>query len=100
MTCKILKEKPEQEIHAFANDFVRTLFYNQQTEKNELKGFLLGLLEQDTDVQLVDSQQKDWGELIQQRSTPWAKRLQLLGEHPELLPSGRGGYLGLRTHWL
>ena len=27
-TCKILKDKPEQEIKAFANDFVRTLFYN------------------------------------------------------------------------
>jgi len=79
-TCKILKEKPEAELHAFANDFVRTLFYNQQTEKNELKGFLLGLLENDKDAEVpyVENSQKDWGELISQRATPWAKRLQLL----------------------
>lgn len=77
-TCKILKDKPEAEIHAFANDFVRTLFGNLQSEKNELKGFLLGLLEQDRDVAFVDTQQKEWGELITQRATPWAKRLQLI----------------------
>jgi hypothetical protein len=28
-SCKILKDKPEKEIQAFANDFVRTLFYSQ-----------------------------------------------------------------------
>ena len=27
-TCKILKDKPEMEIKAFANDFVRTLFFS------------------------------------------------------------------------
>ena len=77
-TCKILKDKSETEIHAFANDFVRTLFFNQQTEKNELKGFLLGLLEQDIEVPFVENSQKDWGDLISQRASPWAKRLQLL----------------------
>jgi len=30
---------------AFANDFVRTLFDNLQTEKNELKQFLINLIE-------------------------------------------------------
>ena len=45
-TCKILKDKPEIEIKAFSNDFVRTLFFNQQSEKNELKGFLLSLLDE------------------------------------------------------
>ncbi len=63
-TCKILKDKPEREIQAFANDFVRTLFYNQQTEKNELKGFLLSLLESDPDAPFVENHQRDWGEQI------------------------------------
>jgi hypothetical protein len=40
------------------------LFNLQQQEKNELKGFLLGLLEQDADVAYVDNPQKDWGDQI------------------------------------
>ena len=62
---------------AFAQDFVRTLFANLQTEKNELKIFLLSLLSPNDEV-FVKCQAKDWGESIQARATPWAKRLQLL----------------------
>ena len=43
-SCKMISEKPMRNIRAFSNDFVRTLFENLQTEKNELKGFLLHLL--------------------------------------------------------
>ena len=43
-TCKIIAERPVSEVRAFANDFVRTLFENVQTEKNELKAFLLHLI--------------------------------------------------------
>ena len=65
---------------AYANDFIRTLFENLQTEKNELKSFLIDLISQSTSKHsasevFVESDPKDWGELIQQRSTPWAKRL-------------------------
>jgi len=70
-TCKILIEKPEAEMRAFANDFVRTLFENLITEKNELKGFLLNLIEKSSPF--VHNPSKDWGELM--RATPWAKRL-------------------------
>ena len=76
-TCRVLVEKSEAELRAFANDFVRTLFENLQTEKNELKGFLLYLVQIDGQAQFVHNPSKDWGELM--RATPWAKRLQLLG---------------------
>ena len=38
----------------------------------------MSLLDEKDPCPYVDSQQKDWGELISQRATPWAKRLQLL----------------------
>ena len=44
--CKILKDKSDAEMKAFANDFVRSLFENLQTEKNELKSFLLNLIDE------------------------------------------------------
>ena len=73
----MLAEKPEAELRAFATDFVRTLFENLQTEKNELKGFLINLIDVETVAKpFVHNPPKDWGELS--RATPWAKRLQLL----------------------
>jgi hypothetical protein len=45
-SCKILKDKPDHEMKSFADDFVRTLFDNLQTEKNELKSFLIDLINQ------------------------------------------------------
>ena len=76
--CKILQDKDDPEMKAFANDFVRALFENLQTEKNELKNFLLNLIDEKDDDNYVQCPPKDWGELIAQRATPWAKRLQLL----------------------
>lgn len=75
---KILKDKPDIEMKAFANDFIRTLFEFLQTEKNELKNFLINLIDEKPDDPFVQSLPKEWGELISQRATPWAKRLQLL----------------------
>ena len=66
---------------AFANDFLRTLYdnlQNEKIEKNELRGFLVNVIEEKPDEPFVQSQAKDWGEQIGQRSAPWAKRLQLL----------------------
>ena len=76
--CKILKDKEDKEMKAFTNDFVRSLFENLQTEKNELKSFLINLIDEDDGDFHVQSPPKDWGELIAARATPWAKRLQLL----------------------
>lgn len=47
--CKILKEKPDIEMKAFANDFLRTLYdnlINEKNEKNELRAFLVGLIDE------------------------------------------------------
>jgi hypothetical protein len=43
-TCKILQNKASQELQAHSEDFVRTLFFNLQTDKTELKLFLMSLL--------------------------------------------------------
>lgn len=56
---------------------MRTLFEHLQTEKNELKGFLMHLIQLENSLEpFVHNPPKDWGELM--RATPWAKRLQLL----------------------
>ena len=47
--CKILQDKTDPEMKAFANDFVRSLFENLQTEKNELKNFLINLIDETED---------------------------------------------------
>ncbi len=44
--CKIIKDKSDQEMKAFANDFIRTLFEFVQNEKNELKNFLINLIDE------------------------------------------------------
>lgn len=48
-TCKILKDKPDIEMKAFANDFLRTLYdqlINEKNEKNELRGFIMNTIEE------------------------------------------------------
>ena len=74
-TCKILKNKTDVEMKAHANDFVGTLYEHLQTEKNELKGFLMNLIEDSAQDPFVHNPAKEWGEVISQRATPWGKRL-------------------------
>ncbi len=80
-TCKILKDKPDIEMKAFANDFLRTLYdqlINEKNEKNELRGFIMNTIEELPEDPYVQSNTKDWGEQIGQRAAPWTKRMQLL----------------------
>jgi hypothetical protein len=47
--CKILKEKNDIEMKAFANDFLRTLYdylQGEKAENNELRGFLINVIEE------------------------------------------------------
>ena len=44
--CKILKDKSDTELKAFSNDFIRTLYEFLQNEKNELKNFLINLIDE------------------------------------------------------
>lgn len=53
--CKILKDKSDVEMKAFANDFIRTLFEFLQNEKNELKSFLINLIEERPEDPFVQS---------------------------------------------
>lgn len=53
-----------QELQAYSEDFVRTLFFNLQTEKHELKLFLISLLTGEPS-RAVKACQKDWGDAIQ-----------------------------------
>lgn len=52
---KILKDKGDIEMKAFANDFIRTLFEYVQNEKNELKNFLIGLIDEKPEDPFVQS---------------------------------------------
>jgi hypothetical protein len=63
---------------AFSNDFIRTLIEILQSDKSDLKNFLINLIEEEHDDPFVQSQPKDWGDQINQRAIPWAKRLYLL----------------------
>jgi hypothetical protein len=62
-TDKILSNKPAAELQAYAEDFVRTLFFNLQTDKNELKLFLISLISPDGCLR-VKKGAKDWGDAI------------------------------------
>ena len=63
-SCQILKDKPDAEMKAYANDFLRTLFENVQTEKNELKSFLMTLLESDSEnSHFVKCPTRHWGDI-------------------------------------
>lgn len=47
--CKILKDKSDVEMKAFANDFLRTLYdnlQNEKSEKNEMRSFLVNLIDE------------------------------------------------------
>ena len=64
-SCKILKDKPANEMRAFANDFLRTLYdnlVNEKTEKNELRSFLVNIIEERSEDPFIQSPSKDWGE--------------------------------------
>jgi len=44
-----MKDKPDIEMKAFANDFLRTLYdqlINEKNEKNELRGFIMNTIEE------------------------------------------------------
>ncbi|CDW90426.1 transforming growth factor beta regulator 1 [Stylonychia lemnae] len=87
---KILKDKSDVEMKAFANDFIRTLFEYLQNEKNELKTFLINLIDEKPEDPFVQSQPKEWGEQISQRAAPWAKRIQLLYRVKGLVQTYKG----------
>jgi hypothetical protein len=49
VNCKILRDKPDYEMKAFANDFLRTLYdqlINEKNEKNELRSFIMNTIEE------------------------------------------------------
>lgn len=75
---KILSKKSDIEMKAFSNDFIRTLFVYLQDDKDDLKFFLIALIDEEPEDPFVQSQPKEWGDQINQRAIPWAKRLQLL----------------------
>ena len=57
-SCKILKDKSPLEMRAFANDFLRTLYdnlVNEKTEKNELRGFIVNVIEERQDDPFIQS---------------------------------------------
>ena len=58
LQCRILKDKPNIEMKAFANDFLRTLYdflQSEKSENNELRTFLMNLIDEKADDPFVQS---------------------------------------------
>lgn len=72
-------------MRAFSNDFIRTLFEYLPAEKQDLKYFLINLIEEESGDPFVHSSPKEWGDQINQRAIPFAKRLQLLYRVKQLM---------------
>lgn len=50
---KILMNKSDQQMKAFSNDFIRTLFEYLNQDKNDLKNFLIDLIDEEKDDPFV-----------------------------------------------
>ena len=52
---KLLVYKSDREMKAFSNDFIRTLFQYLMAEKNDLKAFLINLIDEEPEDPFVQS---------------------------------------------
>lgn len=73
-----LVNKDDKILKAFSNGFIRNIYQFIPYDKQELRKYLLNLIDEKNDIPVVETNPNDWGELIKQRATPWGKRLQLL----------------------
>ena len=73
-----LVNKEDKLLRAFSNGFIRNIYQFIPYDKQELRKYLLNLIDEKDNPPQVDTSPNDWGKLIKQRSTPWGKRLQLL----------------------
>ena len=74
----VLNDKSELEMKVFSNAFIRSIIELLTSEKNELKKFLMNLIDEGPDDPFILSKKDDWGQLIKQRAPAWGKRLQLI----------------------
>jgi len=74
----VLVDKSDVVMKVFSNAFIRTIIELLTTEKNELKKFLINLIDEGPDDPYILSKKDDWGQLIKQRAPAWGKRLQLI----------------------
>ena len=73
-----LSNKDNKTLKAFANAFIRNIYQFIPYDKQELRKYLLNLIDEKDNPPVVDINPHDWGKHIKQRATPWGKRLQLL----------------------
>lgn len=85
---KILIKKSNEEMTAFSNDFIRSLYDNLDVEKSgDLRAFLINLIsgEDTRGANYVRSSAKEWSDRIAHGAIPWAKRLYLLNRVKSLI---------------
>lgn len=51
-------------MRAFSNDFIRTLFEHLPSEKQDLRYFLINMIEEEPTDPFVHSSPKEWGDQI------------------------------------
>ena len=71
-------DKSDQMLKAYSNGFIKNIIPYISYEKNELRKYLVTMIDEKSDEITVETNPNDWGEIIKQRATPWGKRLQLL----------------------
>lgn len=74
----VLSEKPELELKIFSNAFLKVIIEFLPQEKQELRKFLINLINEQADEPFILAKKDDWGTLLKQRAPAWGKRIQLI----------------------
>ena len=74
----VLSEKPELELKIFSNAFLKVIIEYLPQEKQELRKFLINLINEQADEPFILHKKDDWGTLLKQRAPAWGKRIQLI----------------------
>lgn len=74
----VLSEKPELELRIFSNAFLKVIIEFLPQEKQELRKFLINLINESSEEPFIIPKKDDWGTLLKQRAPAWGKRIQLI----------------------
>ena len=74
----VLNEKSNLELKVMSNSFIRCIMELLPSNKENIKEFLLNLIEEKNNEPYILPSIEDWGNLIKKRALIWGKRIQLL----------------------
>jgi hypothetical protein len=74
----VLNEKSNLELKVMSNSFIRCIIELLPSNKENIKEFLLNLIEEKNNEPYILPSIEDWGNLIKKSALIWGKRIQLL----------------------